>query len=117
MGSHLTSRRIVWVAAAVFVALTVAVAMIRSGRDEDPAVFAPLPSREEDDFADDLARCRTITPDDTAGLDACCRAWAESRQRFFTRKLPLSASPPAPGEPMKSPDQVPPHDVEQGRIR
>jgi conjugative transfer region protein TrbK len=119
MGSHLTSRRFVWVGAIFFVVLTAAVAMIRSGRDEDPAVFAPLPSRE-DVFADDLARCRTITPDDTAGLDACCRAWAENRQRFSTRKLPLLSNPSAPhapGKPMKNLDQVPPHDVEQGRIR
>jgi len=117
MGSPLTSRRFVWVGAIFFVVLTAAVAMIRSGRDEDPAVFAPLPSREDDVFADDLARCRTITPDGTAGLDACCRAWAENRQRFFTRILPLPASPAAPGEPIKNPDQVPPHDAEQGRIR
>jgi conjugative transfer region protein TrbK len=119
MVSYLTSRPFVWVTAVVFVVLTAAVAMIRSGRDEDPKVFAPLlPSEAE--VLGDLARCRAITPDDTAGLDACRRAWAENRQRFFTRKLPLLATPPtpnAPGEPMKSPDQVPPHDVEQGRTR
>jgi conjugative transfer region protein TrbK len=117
MSPHLTFRRFVWVTAAVFVVLTAAVAMIRSGRDEDPVVFAPLMPREADVLGD-LARCRTITPDDTAGLDACRRAWAENRQRFFTRKLPLSATPPAlnaPGGSMKSPDLVPPHDVDQGR--
>jgi conjugative transfer region protein TrbK len=119
MSSYLTSRQFVWVTAVVFVVLTAAVAMIRSGRDEDPTVFAPLlPSEAE--VLGDLARCRAITPDDTAGLDACRRAWAENRQRFFTRKLPLLASPPtpnAPGEPMTSPDQVLPHDVDQGRAR
>jgi len=116
MGSPLTSRRFVWVGAIFFVVLTAAVAMIRSGRDEDPAVFAPLPSREDDVFADDLARCRTITPDGTAGLDACCRAWAENRQRFFTTKLPqlpAAPTPNAPGVIMKN--QHPPHEVEQGR--
>ncbi len=99
--------------------LTAAVAMIRSRRDEDPKVFAPLVPSEADVLGD-LARCRTITPDDTAGLDACRRVWAENRQHFFTTKSPLLATPltpNAPGEPMKSPDQVPPHDVDQGRTR
>jgi conjugative transfer region protein TrbK len=119
MGSHLTSRPFVWVAAIVLVTLAAAAAMIKSGRNEDPVVFAPFGPRERDAVVGDLARCRTITPDDAAGLDACRRVWAENRQRFFTTKSPLLATPPAlnaPGGPMKSPDQVPPHDVEQGRI-
>jgi len=119
MVSYLTSRPFVWVAAVVFVVLTATVAMMGSGRDQDPTVFAPLlPSEAE--VLGDLARCRSITPDDTAGLDACRRAWDENRRRFFTRKLPLSATPPAlnlPGGPMTNPDQVLPRDVEQGRIR
>jgi conjugative transfer region protein TrbK len=113
-------RSFVWIAAVVFVTLAAAAAMIKSGRDEDPAVFAPLGPRERDALVGDLTRCRTITPDDTAGLGTCRRVWAESRQRFFATKLPLSATTPAlnaPGGPMKNPDQVLLHDVEQGRIR
>jgi conjugative transfer region protein TrbK len=99
--------------------LAATAAVIQSRRGEDPTVFAPLrPSEAE--VLGDLARCRAIAPDDTAGLDACRRAWAENRQRFFTRKLPLLATPPTPNAPgglLKSPDQLPPHEVDQGRIR
>jgi conjugative transfer region protein TrbK len=118
MGSYLTSRPFVWVAAVVFFALAAAATMIKSGRDEDPAVFAPLGPREADVLVGDLARCRTITSDDTAGLDACRRAWAENRQRFFTTKLPQLPAVPAPNAPgviMKN--QHPPHEVDQGRTR
>jgi len=119
MGSYLTSRAFFWVAAVVFVTLAAAAAMIKSGRDGDSAVFAPLGPGEADVLVGDLARCRTITSDDTAGLDACRRIWAENRQRFFTTKLPLLATPPTPNVPgglMKNPDQVLPHDVEQRRV-
>ena len=112
-------RPFVWVAAVAFVTLAAAAAMIKSGRDEDPAVFAPLGPREGDVLVGDLTRCRSITPDDTASLGACRRVWAESRQRFFTTKLPLLVTPPAlnaPGGPMKNPDQVLPHDVKKGGI-
>jgi len=119
MSPFLIPEKVLRIGAVVVVTLAAAAAAIQSRRGEDPTVFAPLlPSEAE--VLGDLARCRAITPDDTAGLDACRRAWAENRQRFFTRKLPLLPTPPAPntpGEPMKSPDQVPPHDIDQERAR
>ena len=121
MGSYLTSRPFVWGAAVVFVTLAAAAAMIKSGRDEDPAVFAPSGPREADVLVGDLARCRTITSDDTAGLDACRRLWAENRQRFFVStkspQLPAPRAPNVPAAVLKSQDQGQPHGVDQGRTR
>jgi conjugative transfer region protein TrbK len=34
----------------------------------------------------DLARCRTVTSEDTAGYQHCQKVWAENRRRFFGRK-------------------------------
>ncbi len=118
MGSYLISQQFVRVAAVVFVTLAAAIAVIQSRRGEDPTIIAPLGPREADVLVGDLARCRTITSDDTAALDACRRAWAENRQRFFTTKLPQLPAAPAPNTPgviMKN--QHPPHEVEQGRAR
>jgi conjugative transfer region protein TrbK len=107
------------VAAVVFVMLIAAVAVIQSRRSEDAAVPAPVERGERDALVGELARCRTITPDDTAGLDACRRLWAENRQHFFvsTRSPPLPV-PPAPNTPpvlVKSQERVPAHEVDQGR--
>jgi conjugative transfer region protein TrbK len=120
MSSHLTSRSALWVAAVVFVTLAAAVAVIQSRRGEDSAIFAPLGPSEADPPVSELARCRTITSDDTAGLDACRRIWAETRQHFFSAKSPQLPNPAAPNAPAgltKSQDQVPPYEVDQGRAR
>ena len=121
MSSYLTSQQFLRAAAVGFVTLAAALAVIQSRRGEDAAVPAPAERGEADALVGELARCRTITPDDTAGLDACRRIWAENRQRFFvsTRspQLPAPPVPNEPGAPMKSQDRVPPHEVDQGRAR
>ena len=66
MSTYLTSQQFVRVAAVVFVVLAVAVAVIQSRRGEDAAVLAPLEPGEADALVSELARCRTITPDDAA---------------------------------------------------
>jgi conjugative transfer region protein TrbK len=121
MSSYFTSQQFLRVAAVVFVTLAAAGAVVQSRRGEDPAVLAPVERGEADAHVSELSRCRTITPDDTAGLDACRRLWAENRQRFFvSTKSPQQQAAPAPNEPaefMKSHEQVPPHEVDQGRAR
>ena len=120
MDSYLISQQFLRVAALVFVVLAAAVAVILSGRDKDPAVLAPSGRDEADALVSQLARCRTITPDDTAGLDACRRIWAQTRQRFFSAKSPQLPNPAAPNAPAlltKSHDQVPPSEVDKGRTR
>jgi conjugative transfer region protein TrbK len=117
MSSYLTSH--LRIAAMVFVMLAAAVAVIQSRRGEDAAVPAPMERGEADALVGELARCRTITPDDAAALDACRRIWAENRQRFFvSTRSPQLPAPPAPNAPaglMKSQERVPPHEVDQGR--
>jgi conjugative transfer region protein TrbK len=121
MSTFLTSQQFLRVAATVFVTLAAAVAVIRSRHGEDAAVLAPVEVGEPNAPVSELARCRTITPDDTAGLDACRRMWAENRQRFFvsTKLLQLPAPPAAnaPAGLVKSQERVPPHEVDQGRAR
>ena len=114
MSSYLIPEKVLRVAAVVFVMLTAAVAVIQSRRGEDATVVAPMGAGEADAVVRELARCRTISSDDSAVLDACRRIWAENRQRFFvsTKSARLPA-PPAPN----APEPVPTHEGDQGRAR
>ncbi len=120
MSPYLIPKKALRVAAVVFGILTAAVAVIQSRRGEDAAVLAPVEVGEPNAPVSELARCRTITPDDAAGLDACHSIWAENRQRFFVStksQLPAPPVPNEPGAPRKSQERVPPHEVDQGRAR
>jgi conjugative transfer region protein TrbK len=121
MSPYLTSQHFLRFAAVVFVTLAAAVAVIQSRRGREEAVLAPVERGEVDALVGELAHCRTVTSDDTAGLDACRRIWAENRQRFFvSTKSPRFLAPPAPNAPallMKSQERVQPHEVDQGRTR
>jgi conjugative transfer region protein TrbK len=118
MSPHLTSQQFLRIAAVAFVMLAAAVAVIQSRRAEVALVPAPAGRREADALIGELARCRTITPDDTTGLDACRRIWAENRQRFFvSTKSTQFPVPPAAAPPvlMKSQERVSPQEVDRGR--
>jgi conjugative transfer region protein TrbK len=120
MSSYLTSQQLLRIAAVAFVMLAAAVAVIQSRRGEDAAVPTPMERGEADALVGELARCRTVTSEDTAGLNACRRIWAETRQHFFSAKspqLPNRAAPNAPAGLTKSQDQVPPYEVDNERTR
>jgi conjugative transfer region protein TrbK len=121
MSSYPIPKKVVRLVAVVFVMLAATVAVIQSRHGEDAAVPAPVGPREADAHFTELARCRTVTSDDTASLDACHRIWAENRRHFFVStkspQLPAPAAATAPAEFMKSQERVPPHEVDQGRIR
>jgi conjugative transfer region protein TrbK len=121
MNASLTSQQFLRIAAVVFVALAAAVAVIQSRRGEDAAVLTPLARDDADALVSELARCRTITADDTAVLESCRRIWAENRQHFFlSTKSPPSPAAPAPDAPavaVKGQDPAPPNGVDQGRAR
>lgn len=121
MKPYLTPRQFTWVAAIALVLLVGAVAVIQGRHGEDAGLFSPLGSGEADALALELARCRTIAPNDTAALESCRRTWAENRRHFFVlTKSPQPPVAPVPNpstEPVKSQDQFPPFTVDQGRTR
>ena len=121
MKPYPTFRRFAWAAAIAFGVLIAGVAVIQSRRSEGAAVLTPVGHGEADALVSELARCRTITPDDTAVLEACRGIWAENRQHFFlSTKSPqptTASAPNAPAIPMKSQDHVQPYGVEQGGTR
>jgi conjugative transfer region protein TrbK len=121
MSPHLTSQQFLRVAAVVFVMLAAAIAVIQGRRGEDATVVAPMGAGEADAVGRELARCRTIAPDDASGLDACRRIWTENRQHFFvSAKAPQLPAPPAANGSaglVKSQHRVPPVEVDQGRTR
>lgn len=49
---------------------------------------APVAATPDDPLRAELARCRTLTPDDLATDTACRAAWAENRRCFFDGASP-----------------------------
>jgi conjugative transfer region protein TrbK len=120
---HLTPRQFARIAAVGLVVLIVALTIVRSRHSEQAVVLAPLDHGDASAVVQELARCRTITSDETTALETCQRAWAENRRQFFgSARLPQSSIDPvlnAPAAPVKSQDRVLPRDVEpqQGEAR
>lgn len=56
---------------------------LRGGED---ASSPPKAEQTTDVDPTDLARCRTVTPEETASYQHCQQVWAENRRRFFGRK-------------------------------
>lgn len=102
--------------ALVAAAVALAVNQLRHDDDETADV---LPAAVLDDpLTAELARCRTITPEQNAADDTCRRAWAENRRRFFapssSRPNTLTNDPAAAGL-VKSQDRVPSAGVQPDR--
>ncbi len=70
--------------------LAVTACTIRLGGNESP----PLPKAEQttDAINSDLARCRSVTAEETAGYRHCQQIWAENRHRFFGKRGGAAAS-------------------------
>jgi conjugative transfer region protein TrbK len=123
MMSHLTPRQLARIAAVGFIVLIIALTIVRSRHGEQALVLAPLEHRDAETLFEELARCRTITSDEAAALEACRRTWAENRRQFFG----AATSPQSPADsvlkalaaPVKSQDRVVPREVEpqQGEVR
>lgn len=62
---------------------------LRGGED---ASSPPKAEQTTDVDNSDLARCRTVKPDETASYQHCQQVWAENRRRFFGRKDGAAAS-------------------------
>jgi conjugative transfer region protein TrbK len=123
MRSYPTARQFIRVTAIAVVLLAIAIAMavVPSRRGQEADVLGLVEPSAADALVSELARCRTITPDDPGLLESCRHLWAENRQRFFlstkSPQLPVTSVPDAPTEPVKRQDRVPPHGTEQGGSR
>lgn len=107
MHPFLRIPRAVWIAAIASAVSVVAVAAIQSRHGEDAAVPAPIERGPPAPFSIELARCRTITPDDVAALESCRRIWAENRKNFFlSTKSPSPPSETSAGS-VKNGDRIP----------
>ncbi|VIO70899.1 hypothetical protein CI1B_34970 [Bradyrhizobium ivorense] len=65
------------------------------GGDEPPAL--PKTEQTTGTTSSDLARCRSVTAEETAGYQHCRQVWAENRRRFFAKRA--GAAVPGPEEP------------------
>lgn len=111
MSDSLTPQQFTRIALAAFLAFAAVVAVIHSRQDKRVGVIAPVKQEQKDATSSKLARCRTITPDESVALDNCRRAWASNRKHFFAPGK--STQPHAPptstaGGPGKSQDRVTP---------
>ena len=70
MKPYLTPRQFTGVAVIAFVLLVGAVAVIHGQQGENAGVLMSQGRREAGALALELARCRTIEPDDTAALES-----------------------------------------------
>jgi conjugative transfer region protein TrbK len=123
MMPHLTPRQLGRIAAVGLVVLIVALTIVQSRHSEHALVLTPLEHHDAETLVEELARCRTITSDEIAALDACRRTWAENRRQFFGSAIsPQSPTDPvlkAPAAPVKNQDRVVPREVgpQQGEAR
>jgi conjugative transfer region protein TrbK len=120
MSSYLTSQQFFRLGAAAFVMFVVAIAVIQSRPSEDAAVLTRLEPDQADALVRELARCRTVTPDDASVLEACRLQWAENRLHFFaatrSQQLRIPLAPDAPSG-VKSQERIPQHEIERNRSR
>jgi conjugative transfer region protein TrbK len=102
-------KRLPIVAAAGSVMLVMAACAIRLRGDGDETASNSASPQTTGTLASSLARCRTVTPEQTATYDHCRQIWAENRRRFFGQKG--SATDPAGSDaPSSQPSGLPPKD-------
>lgn len=99
------------------VAAAIALAVNQSRHDDNENAVLPA-AILVDPLAAELARCRTITPEQNATDDTCRRAWAESRRRFFAPSSSRSntmTNDPAAVAPSKDQERLPSAGVQPDR--
>jgi conjugative transfer region protein TrbK len=85
-------------------------------RGGDDASAPPKAEQTTDVAGSDLARCRSVTLEETASYQHCQKVWAENRRRFFGKKDgatvsgrgdPTSDLTPAPKDQSRMPQGYP----------
>ncbi|MEO6780006.1 MAG: putative entry exclusion protein TrbK-alt [Bradyrhizobium sp.] len=80
--------------------LAIAACTIKLRDDEDQTSSASSASPDAEPLAAELARCRSVTPEQKDALEACRRVWAEQRRRFLGQsKTPSPTSHPDDSAP------------------
>lgn len=101
---------------AVSVGVMVVAACTIQLRGEDDASSPPKAEQSTGVDHSDLARCRTVAPEETASYQHCQHVWAENRRRFFGRKDgavasfrpdPVAGLTPAPKDQSRLPRGYP----------
>lgn len=121
MKPYLTPRQFAKVTATALAVLAIALTVLQSRRSEDVAVVTATESGNAEATESELARCRTILPDDVGLLESCRHIWAENRQHFFlstkSSLLPPAPTPDAPLAPATKRDGIPSHDTGERRAQ
>ncbi len=85
-------------------------------RGGEEASAPPKAEQTTDVDGSDLARCRSVTSEETASYQNCQKVWAENRRRFFGKKDgatvsgrgdPASSLPSAPKDQSRMPQGYP----------
>jgi len=85
---------------ALLVLAAVSVFSVREYSTASPSSWIAAHDRNQE-----LVHCRTVTPEQYASDDACRRAWAEQRRRFFglDRNKPVITNVPTSPSPLSEP--------------
>src|SRR6266852_1362209 len=117
MTAHGRLDRLSIVAGVAVMVLVVAACAIKLRGDEEQASSASPASEDPNPLAAELARCRSVTPEQKDALEECRRVWAEQRRQFLGQSKTLSPTShpddsapnigfPAPG-PRKDQSRLP----------
>jgi conjugative transfer region protein TrbK len=68
-------------------------------RDQDQALSTSSVSQDANPLAAEVARCRTVTPEQKDALAECRRIWAEQRRQFLGQKKTPTTAHPNDGAP------------------
>jgi conjugative transfer region protein TrbK len=107
MNARSQINRLSIITGAGVVVLIVAACAIKLRGDEDQTASVSGMSRDANPLAAELARCRTVTSEQTDALAECRRVWAEQRRQFLGRSKTPSAHPNDGAPNMRSPAPAP----------
>src|SRR6266852_3460363 len=100
MTAHGRLDRLSIVAGVAVMVLVVAACAIKLRGDEEQASSASPASEDPNPLAAELARCRSVTPEQKDALEECRRVWAEQRRQFLGQsKIPFPTSRTNDGAP------------------
>ncbi|MET4177376.1 MULTISPECIES: putative entry exclusion protein TrbK-alt [unclassified Bradyrhizobium] len=100
-------KRLPIVAAAASLMLVMAACAIQLRGDGDETASNSAGPQTTSTLASSLARCRTVTSEQTATYDDCRRIWAENRRRFFGQAKSTAAPDQSLEMPPKDQSRIP----------